>query len=630
MPKLRECLERILQNGRLIVRTSTAPEASTAAAWRQAQLALGPAMRLLGSPADLFDVECREEIERQVAHIRAAERVELPPWLGPASRTLLAIDYGRFRPTGFYANGYYLSDYFRAVRWLQVVPFRADRDPELLGILLLGRAAAENDDSEIRRMLEAYSRWLGVEDERDLISAANWIRRHGSASALTTTTLDVMRGGLLSSADSDERYPINEAIRLPPKGARTLEEIQFHVLRTYRLPETELFQRLADAGEEPSGLDVAALLGSGLARRLVSANGNSASILGRAPLFPEKPRRDETDLYSEYLQVLTTLFGPPEPDAPEFMRNAVWAAKSCQTALAGWAQMRHTFSLQAKMSENYLGMILVPPGFVEPNSQFFQRFAQLCARVQDQLDEDGAFNPSGLREAEGLRDDASWIEEISRKNPEISGSDFMYELGLSARSWRYVTECEKHGVELFKLSSAELQEFNRKIVADLRAQADDLATGKSRPASGSSPLRERWQRLERTARQLEAMAQKQLRRRPWTPEEDKFIKEYGESLAFVMGYDGNSWLSPKDDAPRWVEIHRDPNVGKSLAVGVGRPRKLYVLYPWNGGEILCRGSVMSYYEYWEPGHLTDEEWKAKLDSKGAPSMPSWIAPIVAR
>ena len=73
-----------------------------------------------------------------------------------------------------------------------------------------------------------------------------------------------------------------------------------------------------------------------------------------------------------------------------------------------------------------------------------------------------------------------------------------------------------------------------------------------------------------------------------------------------------------------------PKSGRSLSECVGRPRRLYVLYPWNGGEILCRGSVMSYYEYWESGPLTDEEWKAKLDSKDAPAQPAWIEPIMAR
>ena len=122
-PRLRTCLEQILQHGRQAVKASTLPSVQTAAAWRQVQLAIGPAMRLLSSSPDLFDADDRKEIERQVVLIRAADGEELPSWLGPASRTLLTIDYRRFRPTGFYADSYYLADYFRAVRWLQVVPF---------------------------------------------------------------------------------------------------------------------------------------------------------------------------------------------------------------------------------------------------------------------------------------------------------------------------------------------------------------------------------------------------------------------------------------------------------------------------------------------------------------------------
>ena len=633
VPKLRDCLEQILKNTRLMAKSSTAPGISIAVAWRQAQLVMGPAMRLLGSSADLFDFENRAEIERQVALIRAADHEQLPPWLGPPSRTLLTIDYHRFRPTGFYADDYYLADYFRAVRWLQVVPFRADRDQELLGILLLGRATDGDIRPYVPNMrgtLEAYSRWLGSEDGRDLFAVVDQFRRSFPHQELTQGMLTDTRRELLPSADSNKRYSINEGIRLPPNGARTLEEVQFHILRSYQLPETEVFQRLADASEKPSGLNIAALLGSSLAKRLVAATGEPGPLAHQRSLIREEWAGERQDIYTNYLQVLSALFAPPEPDAPEFMRNEAWAAKSCQTVLAGWAQMRHTFSLQAKMSENYLFESLLPPGFVEPNPLFFARVAHLCARIQDELEEGGAFFPSNLIQAEEIREDASWIEEVSRKNPKLSGSDFGWELGMTYRAMVYGDECRKRGVDSDKLGSEALQEFNRKLVAEMRAKADALAAGKSDLPSESSLLRERWQRLERMARQLEAMAQKQLRRQPWTLEEAAFIKGYGEALGFVMGYYGNSWGTPKDDAPRWVEIHRDPNIGKSLAVGVGRPRPIYVLYPWNGGEILCRGSVMSYYEYWETGHLTDEEWKAKLDSKDAPPMPSWIMPLVAK
>jgi hypothetical protein len=76
-----------------------------------------------------------------------------------------------------------------------------------------------------------------------------------------------------------------------------------------------------------------------------------------------------------------------------------------------------------------------------------------------------------------------------------------------------------------------------------------------------------------------------------------------------LNYLGNSWLNPRDDAPRWVEVARNPQRDTALAVATGRPRYLYVLNPWNDMEILCQGSVMQYYEYDAKNTpLTDTEW----------------------
>ena len=65
-----------------------------------------------------------------------------------------------------------------------------------------------------------------------------------------------------------------------------------------------------------------------------------------------------------------------------------------------------------------------------------------------------------------------------------------------------------------------------------------------------------------------------------------------------------------------------------LAVAIGRPRSLYVLYPWKGTRYLCRGVVMPYYEYTATERLTDSEWKHRLDSATAPRPPGWVRPIM--
>ncbi len=89
-----------------------------------------------------------------------------------------------------------------------------------------------------------------------------------------------------------------------------------------------------------------------------------------------------------------------------------------------------------------------------------------------------------------------------------------------------------------------------------------------------------------------------------------------------MGYFGNAY-TPRDDAPRWVEIVRDPRRNDSLAAATGRPRALYVLYPWQGLEVLCEGAVIPYYEYRAPMILTDAEWRERLNRPDAPRPPEW-------
>ena len=95
-----------------------------------------------------------------------------------------------------------------------------------------------------------------------------------------------------------------------------------------------------------------------------------------------------------------------------------------------------------------------------------------------------------------------------------------------------------------------------------------------------------------------------------------------------MLYDGNSYDVPADDAPRIADVLSNPNEQRCLLVGIGRPKAIYVLYPYKGGEVLCRGAVLPYYEFPHAGNMTDAAWKSLLDSRDRPPPPSWIRLIV--
>lgn len=648
---LRVRLENIVTEVREILadkHRNSFPVAELQPGWRHAQLVVGPALRLLGTLPEFFDADTRAEIEQQLGKIRAAATVELPPWLAPASRTLLAIDYRRCTPVGFYTDTESLQNYFRAVRWLQCIPFRADRADELTAIGLLAYATNQSYRDRTEAFFRTYATLLGRPDDPALPEAAyefqNFLTLRRDSIDWKTNLIDKRRWLLRSSIARDEWKKLNDSLRLPPSAADKLGEIQFRVLSPYRLPDSIALAKLSEPDRLPSGLAVAALLGSDFARRQlanIAPEKLDAALTAAREDWHATKKGDRyviPSLYDRYLDTLAALHLPAEPDAPAFMRNEAWAAKSCLTTLASWAQMRHTFTLQAKQTVHYLGMTETPPGFIEPCPEFFRRLADLVESVERALDEADVFLPSSGAEAERLRHAAADLEALGVVS--ATASSDMLEHFSADQLRRYssaVSALDGDAPEMFATvansegSPADFQKAHRELIENFRQRADDLAAGKITPAPERSTSQERWDALKTLTRRLEALAHKQLRRQPWTTDEASFIRKYGERLAFVHGYFGNSWLTPRDDAPRWTTVAHDPNSDTQLAVAAGRPRLIHVLYPYKEGEVLSTGAVMSYYEYGASGApLTDAEWRTKIDGPQAPLLPVWLSPYLAR
>ena len=65
-----------------------------------------------------------------------------------------------------------------------------------------------------------------------------------------------------------------------------------------------------------------------------------------------------------------------------------------------------------------------------------------------------------------------------------------------------------------------------------------------------------------------------------------------------------------------------------LHAAVGRPRAIYLLYPWKGEEVLCRGAILPYFEFVDPARLTDDEWCRREIAGPLPGTPPWLGPIL--
>ena len=608
------------------------------------QLILGPALVILGTPAtaDNFAPALLSEIKRQASLITAAEISECPPWLDyhDATDSAFKIDYRRCKPVSFYDGNPTLENYYRVVRWLQMAPLRASNDKELSAWSRMAEKACPWDNSvpDFQRGFTGLRNYVGPLDEFGIIicnpqilgvlhmpnydDEGNW----DEAKALSS-----LRTALLKTAPQDAK----------------LDDIIFHVMPTHALPDAEILLQFLKNGMRPNGLTVAAYLGSDFARERMPKVDLSKwnEWVERARLLEYPQDGAPRSLYVDYLDVLRTLNMPPVKNAPPFMSSPPWQAKTCQTQLAGWSQMRHTFALQAKVAIYFTGVGPdgCPPGFIEPNPAFWREYARFVERTIALLQDDGVFESSIAQMADEIRRQANKIESLGLHLPnatlekvkEIQNEDPVFDSGM----FHMLALTGYDALPFIRpdeyKSAQEMQASYQHMIAWLRASADKVERGEliiPNKYNRTPPLKPRWDELATLARRLETILAKQFAETELTEADRDIIISFGNTLAECMGYFGDSKGMPRDDAPRWAEVAHDPNPPEqSLGVATGRARALFVLYPWHGREVLCTGAVLSYYEEWAPtNRLTDTEWKQKLDSPNGPAQPDWLAPILAK
>lgn len=596
-----------------------AGEPASSPAWRtaevRARLVVGTALRLLGGGTPGVSAETKALLDEQVARIEAGTGTGKPTWLGPADDGFLTLDYGRFRPRGFYDRTDGLRRYFRAVSWLQSVPFRIEREDELRAFLRIATALESDSDQTARaaaqKALEAYDDLLGPGDDVSLVTLLRgrltrqaWgdLDNRWSDLALTRRELFALgkeRGGTqIQGSAATPGEPRQPSLR---------------ILSAARTPDAVLFQRILDAEGQPSGLAVAAALGSRWAREILAGDAKTKQALDASTTFAAGK-----SLYAETLRCVSAVLAEPEPGAPDFMRGEAWARKSVQTALSSWAQLRHTWVLQAKENQDYRCACGAEPGYVEETPEFFARLGRLADPSLLLFGRSGAFDPALVR--------VVLAEEIEEYVAARRGEG--NQARLPALEDKFHCRCEAVGwsPETGAGGRTDWERFAR----DLRDPDAVLSPGaKEFLGHAGTELEGRWKDLELVCLRLEVLAHKELRGvEPTEPDRD-FIRDYGKTLAALLFYDGNAYLSARDDAPRVVDVvsRLDPDGATYLEVATARPRTIYVLHPSAAGPVLCRGAVVPYYEFDATQPMTDDEWRARLDGK-APAPPAWVRPIL--
>jgi hypothetical protein len=115
--------------------------------------------------------------------------------------------------------------------------------------------------------------------------------------------------------------------------------------------------------------DVAYVLGHDRAKQALAGDlaryPGLGAALDRARADLAASARGKADVYSTWMTAITRLADPPAGAVPTFMRSDAYADMRMSSALAGYAQLRHTFVLLAGEGYDAYGCE-IPDGWVEP------------------------------------------------------------------------------------------------------------------------------------------------------------------------------------------------------------------------------------------------------------------------
>ncbi|MGI4871838.1 MAG: DUF3160 domain-containing protein [Janthinobacterium lividum] len=136
--------------------------------------------------------------------------------------------------------------------------------------------------------------------------------------------------------------------------------------------------------------------------------------------------------------------------------------------------------------------------------------------------------------------------------------------------------------------------------------------------------------IRRLITKLHGLAKKEVAHQKLTTEEmNDLVHVGGEVERITMHTLKMEDFQPLPDRERHLGLVADVYAFNQdvLEEAVGAADVLYVVVDINGTPVLARGAIFSYYEFTNPGRLTDEEWKARL-AKTPPARPIWLRDLI--
>jgi Protein of unknown function (DUF3160) len=338
---------------------------------------------------------------KEVAMARAAAEIAASPTtsFGPCNPLRSpkgCVNYTAFRPRGHYTRNDDLKRYFRVMSLLGNLSFFIDQPDSLrMGALV---ARLMTDPALADRWTSVYEPTAFLVGAADDYTPAEVARAADAAvpgwrddpAALAS---EAATTALAAELESRRRVRIDpEAAGMRVMGTRFT--IDSYVLDQLTFPQVGTDSRRR---AKPSALDVAAAMGSPLARALQEKAGQfeflnyGKQLDALTSLFAERPmERWAATVYDAWLYALQPKLAPKGAAFPGFMRNDAWTAKDLQTALGSYTELKHDTVLYAKQAivaegEGPPAPPAPPRHWVEPDPVAFARLGVVVNLLSDGL-----------------------------------------------------------------------------------------------------------------------------------------------------------------------------------------------------------------------------------------------------
>jgi len=350
------------------------------------------AATLLDLDVGPIGARAQAEVDLVLAHTDTSESPTMgmsPCVLGSDAAT--CVSYATFKPRGHYTRSVELERFFRAMSMFGQTPLSTLKaDQVRLASLLIG--LLESDPA-----LEAL--WATIYDPTAFLVG---IADDYTPYELSSVVKSVVPGGFSDPLAFVDSATIGSIV----DGLETLRPITIDPeLPSVRFMGTRvtldafILDQLIDPNVgrvDPSALDVAAALGSDHAMQ-VQLDGPAGDVAEYRPqlmrlrtvVTNRTSANWATTVYDAWLWAIQAVWADHGSEFPDFMRSDAWAAKSLQTGLGSYAELKHDTILYTKPAfaegDGPPEPDVPPRHWVEPDPVAFQRLSAAAGLMQDGL-----------------------------------------------------------------------------------------------------------------------------------------------------------------------------------------------------------------------------------------------------